>query len=740
MTDATGKLAELAALLDRGLLSREEFEEQKAVILAASRRDSSAGSGGDDRLGAGTTVGSYEVLGRIGEGGMATVYKVRHLALHSVHAMKVLNPELARDNTIRERFLSEGRIQANLRHPNINRVTDLVAEPGVAGLVAEFVDGRDMASWIEEHGGTTDPDRIREVFIPVAEALATAHDAGVIHRDVKPSNILLSTAPDGRLQPTVLDFGIARVVGDGPGRRKSATRTGAQIGTIAYMSPEQIKGARDLDLRTDVFSLAATLYEFVTGSPPFDGDTDFEIMTGITGGLHRSTAALVPGLEPGIVAGLDSSLSPEREQRPESCRAFARLLRAGRTAAPVRSVGEEAAVPALVQSGSAALDAQGRVGGAEREGGGELTVGTTGSDVEPGESPDPLAREPGPRVGPKVEVIEVDPTGRPGTQANLQVAIANAPVCAEIHLHPGTYEGCVTLENQVHLRGLGEVAIVGRGTAALRFGCRTGSVKNVTLRREPAPAGDDIDRFGAALYLEGDITVEGCTIVGDTEGVCIRSGAPTLERCDITTSSEHMGTGVSVVSGSPTLIANVIHDNNFTGVSISAGCGGVYRQNLCERNSTGFWVSRTATPLLQANTAHGGLWGLRWPTGRALLGSGNQFVGGNRYPPDFSQDAEYREYVSAGAIAGVALPLVHWAVAAGLNSGDLGDPPGLTEAALSWTPLWAYITVLLGSSLTAFDDSITGGLRLARIVLFMLTFHAAAQGVRMLAVWLCTFL
>lgn len=328
MTDIPQKLAELAALLDRGLLTREEFEEQKVRLLSEARRDSDGSAGPVDagRLRPGVLVGNYQVIERIGQGGMATVYKVRHRSLDSTHALKVLDPSLGRDEGIRDRFLSEGKIQANLRHPNIIRVTDLLAEPGVAGLVAEFIEGADMGTWIAEHGGTTDLDRIRQVFIPIAEALATAHEAGVVHRDVKPSNILLTELPTGGLHPTVVDFGIAKVSGDGPGRRRLATKTGAQLGTVDYMSPEQVRGARDLDGRTDVFGLAATLHEFVTGSPPFRGDTDFEVMTSIARGMQRSIADSAPGLAPGVVMAVDLGLQVDRRQRLASCREFARSL------------------------------------------------------------------------------------------------------------------------------------------------------------------------------------------------------------------------------------------------------------------------------------------------------------------------------------------------------------------------------------------------------------------------------
>ena len=275
----------------------------------------------------GTTVDRYEVLEVMGEGGMATVYKARHRILGSIHALKVLDPALARDNDLRERFLSEGRIQANLNHPNIVSVTDIVAEPGIAGLVAEFIDGKDLGVWIEEQGGTTDIGRIHEVFLPVCDALATAHEKGIIHRDIKPSNLILLERQDGSIHPKLLDFGIAKVLGDGPAQRKGATKTGARLGTIYYMSPEQIRGASDLDARTDVFALAATLYEFVTGDVPFDGGTDFDTMKQIVDGKPVPIRSRTPDVDAIIEACIIKGLAADRESRFESCRSFADLLR-----------------------------------------------------------------------------------------------------------------------------------------------------------------------------------------------------------------------------------------------------------------------------------------------------------------------------------------------------------------------------------------------------------------------------
>jgi serine/threonine protein kinase len=283
----------------------------------------------------GTVVGNYEVLGLIGSGGMASVYHARHIALGSEHALKVLDPLLARDPRIRNRFLDEGRIQAQLRHPAIVAVTDLVSAPGVAGLVAEFIDGGDLDTWIDEQGGTTDPERVRQVFLPLLDALAFAHDKGIVHRDIKPSNVLISRSSTGALIPRLVDFGIAKVLDredkpEGGGfasrKKRAPTGSGVRVGTVSYMSPEQVRGQTDLDGRTDVFALAVTLYEFVSGVLPFDGDTDYDTMQQIVEGRSVPIERRVPDVDTTLARCIARGLDPSSEARFGSCREFAEEL------------------------------------------------------------------------------------------------------------------------------------------------------------------------------------------------------------------------------------------------------------------------------------------------------------------------------------------------------------------------------------------------------------------------------
>jgi len=326
-------------------------------------------------LGAGTVIEKYEIVERLGEGGMATVFKARHTLLGSMHAIKVLDPTLVANDDLRGRFLAEGRVQAQLRHPAIVAVTDVIAVPGVAALVAEFVDGPPLDVWIEQNGGCTDPDRIRAVFLPLLDGLGHAHAAGVVHRDIKPANILLEHGKHAR----IVDFGIAKVASEAMRGRSRRTRTGAVMGTLAYMSPEQVKGSVDIDHRSDLFSLAATLYEFVSGELPFDGATDFDTMKQIVEGAPRPLRERVPGVDPAMHAAIERGLARDPSDRFQTCEEFARALDglgvgSARPSAPRGTLDLGAAAPSALDSMTEGLSTLGRGAAALAREGGRLAA------------------------------------------------------------------------------------------------------------------------------------------------------------------------------------------------------------------------------------------------------------------------------------------------------------------------------------------------------------------------------
>ncbi|MCY1076161.1 serine/threonine-protein kinase [Archangium lansingense] len=273
-------------------------------------------------LSPGNVVERYEVERELGGGGMARVYKVRHVALGSVHALKVLDPELVGNAELRARFLDEGRIQARLRHPNILVITDVVVAPGVAGLVMDYLEGESLDKYLARARRPPDADEVRDIFLQVLAAMGFAHEHGVIHRDLKPSNIFLEQV-HGRRVVRVLDFGIAKV-SDAEGR--PVTRTGSRMGTPQYMSPEQIRSAEDVTVRSDIFSLGVTLYELATAQPCFQGESDFNIMERIVRAEFVPPDVVHPGLESGLRSAILRAMALEPERRFASCREFSAAL------------------------------------------------------------------------------------------------------------------------------------------------------------------------------------------------------------------------------------------------------------------------------------------------------------------------------------------------------------------------------------------------------------------------------
>ena len=215
----------------------------------------------------GRTVGNYLLEKRLGDGGMAQVYKARHIYLDTLHAIKILHPDMLKIEDVRKRFLDEAKIQAKLQHPNIVAVTDIIAEPGIAALVVEYVEGMSLAECInKEPVDAVQFNAIKRIFIQLLNGLQFVHDNGIIHRDIKPDNILITLDNNGLpLQAKLLDFGIAKLLaGDGDDK--------AKVGTPHYMSPEQILSPSTVDIRSDIFSLGVTLYETLTGRMPFEGE------------------------------------------------------------------------------------------------------------------------------------------------------------------------------------------------------------------------------------------------------------------------------------------------------------------------------------------------------------------------------------------------------------------------------------------------------------------------------------
>jgi beta-lactam-binding protein with PASTA domain/tRNA A-37 threonylcarbamoyl transferase component Bud32 len=216
-----------------------------------------------------TFGGRYAVMERVGTGGMAEVYRARDELLGREVAVKVLSERFSRDRSFVERFRREAQSAANINHPNIVSLYDYGADNGTYYIVMEFIDGKSIAEIIHAEGPLL-PERAAEIAADVAQALSRAHTTGLVHRDIKSSNIMLTSSG----QTKVTDFGIARALG-GDGEQ-TMTQTGMVIGTAAYLSPEQAQG-NPVDPRSDVYSLGVVLFEMLTGRTPFGGDSPLAI-------------------------------------------------------------------------------------------------------------------------------------------------------------------------------------------------------------------------------------------------------------------------------------------------------------------------------------------------------------------------------------------------------------------------------------------------------------------------------
>lgn len=261
----------------------------------------------------GTTVDRYTIECALGEGGMAIVYKVRHRSLGSLHALKVLSLKMP---SVRERLVQEGRVQASLRHPNIVAVTDIIEVDGAPGLIMEFIDGPDLESLLERYRPTL--EEAEALAVGIISGVASAHRLGLIHRDLKPANVLMASTDAGPV-PKVADFGLAKLLSGDAAAVMSRTRSGQAMGTPSYMAPEQIRNAKGVDKRADVFSLGAILYDLVCGRQAFAGGDLLTVFSAITTGSYTPPDEVVPGLPERMVNAINGALRVNPEERIPDC-------------------------------------------------------------------------------------------------------------------------------------------------------------------------------------------------------------------------------------------------------------------------------------------------------------------------------------------------------------------------------------------------------------------------------------
>ncbi len=275
-------------------------------------------------LAPGAELGRFRVVELVGEGAMARVYRVRHRALSTEHAVKLLR---SADPSLRQRLLQEARVQARIRHDHVVAVTDVLEHEGLPAIVMEYVAGRSLDRRLHEDGPLP-LDVARRVFSEVLDAVGAAHAAGVLHRDLKPGNVLLAEEGE-RLIAKVTDFGIAKLVAAPV--RADETRHGAAMGTPGYMAPEQWADAHSVDVRADVFGLGALFYESLTGKTPFVGPSLFTVMKRTLAGEHAPLREGRPDCPPALAEAIERALRPSPEARYPDVAAFRRALEAAWT-------------------------------------------------------------------------------------------------------------------------------------------------------------------------------------------------------------------------------------------------------------------------------------------------------------------------------------------------------------------------------------------------------------------------
>jgi serine/threonine protein kinase len=259
----------------------------------------------------GTEFAGYRIEGLIARGGMGVVYRAEHPRLGATVALKVMDPELGADEAFRERFVREARAAARVRHPNIVPIYDAGEWQGDLYIAMGYIEGDDLRTMLRKRGPVP-PEHATWIGAQIASALDAAHRRGLVHRDVKPGNILIEPGPEPDAPPVayLADLGLTKQVDS----RTGVTESGALVGTIDYMAPEQIKGSR-VDSKVDIYALACVLFECLTGSVPYPRENQAAVIWGHLNDEVPRASTANPALPPGVDAALARGMAKAPENR-----------------------------------------------------------------------------------------------------------------------------------------------------------------------------------------------------------------------------------------------------------------------------------------------------------------------------------------------------------------------------------------------------------------------------------------
>jgi serine/threonine protein kinase len=278
---------------------------------------------GLDQLAPGRTFARYEIVRCIGVGGMGAVFEATHVLLKKRVALKTMHSNLVRSEASKARFLREAETVARIRHPNVVDVTDVGIEGGIPFLVMEFLEGEDLLRHLGR-AGRLDARAAADALLPVAAGLCAVHRLGIVHRDVKPENILLARDAHGGMVPKLIDFGVSKDL-------EASMRSGGHVpntvtGTPHYMSPEQARGAAQLDGRTDQYALGVLLYQCLSGRLPYESTSLLALISLIDAGSFRPLEAVLPDVAPELAALVHRAMAPHPRDRFASMELFGRAL------------------------------------------------------------------------------------------------------------------------------------------------------------------------------------------------------------------------------------------------------------------------------------------------------------------------------------------------------------------------------------------------------------------------------